>query len=119
MKKIVYLLVIGLIFTLPGCGLEAPKVNPKNEPNISEDEFDQIKNGMTYEQVTAIVGGPGEVVFEAGTPGDQFYTVKYQFGGEGFIGSNAQLMFQGGTFKHKGSNGIKIKNEITQKGHSN
>jgi len=107
MKKIAYLLSIGLMFTLLGCGIEAPKVNPKNQPNMSEAEFDQIKNGMTYEQVSAIVGGPGEIVFETGTPGDQFYTVKYQFKGEGIMGSNAQFMFQGGKLNTKAQMGLK------------
>ena len=43
------------------------------------DEFDRIKNGMTYEQVTEIVGATGEIVVQKGTPGDQFYNVTYQF----------------------------------------
>ena len=58
MKKIAYLLSIGLMFTLLGCGT----VTPKNQPDMSEAEFDQIKIGMTYEQVATIVGGPGEMV---------------------------------------------------------
>ena len=112
MRKIVYLLLIGLMFTVLGCGIEAPKVNPKNESNMSEAEFDQIKNGMTYDQVTAIIGGPGEIVSEIGTPGDQFYTVKYQFKGDGGMwDAHADLTFQSGKLNTKAQTGLKeIKN---------
>jgi len=64
--------------------------------------LNKSKNGMTYEQVTKIIGSPGEIVVETGIPGDKFYTVTYQFKGETeffdmFSGSaNAQLMFQSG-----------------------
>ena len=110
MKRIAYLLSIGLMFMLLGCGTstQAP-LSSKNEPNMSMDEFEQINNGMTYEQVTAIVGSPGEIVVETGTPGDQFYTVTYQFKGEGDVWSNAnaQLMFQSGKLITKSQMGIK------------
>jgi len=130
MNKPLYLLSIGLMFALLGCGTavatkETPdptssmKVTPqyplssKNQPEMSMDEFEQIKNGMTYEQVSAIVGSTGEIVVETGTPGNQFYTVTYQFKGEGSIlGSmwgnpNAQLMFQGGKVTTKTQIGLK------------
>ena len=102
------------MFTLLGCGIGAPKVNPKNEPNMSEAEFDQIKNGMTYKQVTTIVGGPGEIVFETGILGDQFYTVKYQFKGDGGMwGAHAELTFQSGKLNTKTQTGLeKIKNKL-------
>jgi hypothetical protein len=84
-----------------------PAPAPKNEPTMTMAEFDQIKNGMTYEEVTAIVGGPGEMVVETGTPGDQYYTVAYKFNGEGSLGANAQLMFQGGKLNMKAQAGLK------------
>ena len=109
MKKIAYLLFIGLIFALLGCGTSAPMVTPKNESAMSMNEFNQIKNGMTYEQTTAIVGSPGEMVAETGNPGDQFYTVTYQFEGEGssiLDGAYAQLTFQSGKLNSKAQKGI-------------
>ena len=124
MKKISYLLSIGLMFALLGCGtavttketpdpassmkVTAHPLSSKNLPNMSMDEFEQIKNGMTYEQVTEIVGATGEIVVETGTPGDQFYTVTYQFKGEGSIwgNANAQLMFQGGKLTTKTQIGL-------------
>jgi len=105
MKKISYLLSIGIMFTLLGCGT----VTPKNQPDMSMSEFEQIKDGMTYEQVTAIVGSPGEIVRETGIPANEFYTTTYQFKGEGSMWGNvnAQLMFQSGKLTTKAQTGIK------------
>jgi len=124
MKKISCLLSIGLMFALLGCGTAvATKETPdsassmkvtaqyplssKNLPEMSMDEFEQIKNGMTYEQVTEIVGSTGEIVSETGTPG--YYTVTYQFKGGGSMwgNANAQLMFQGGKLTTKTQMGLK------------
>lgn len=126
MRKISYLLSIGLMFALLGCGTAvATKETPdpassmkvtaqyplssKNLPGMSMDEFEQIKNGMTYEQVTQIVGATGEIVVETGTPGDKFYTVTYQFKGDGdiWVNANAQLIFQGGKLTTKTQMGLK------------
>lgn len=129
MKKIMYILSIGLLFTLLGCGtIIAAKGTPdsassvriapqapltsKNEPDMSMDEFNEIKNGMTYEQVIAIVGSPGEIIFEEGNPRDQFYTITYQFKGEKefikmFSSAYAQLMFKSGKLITKSQTGIK------------
>lgn len=117
MQTISYLLSIGLMFVLLGCGTTlATKVTPKptahyssmNLPNMSMDEFEQIKTGMTYKQVTEIVGSTGEIVVETGNPGDKFYTVTYQYNGEGRMwgNANAQLMFQGGRLTTKTQSGI-------------
>lgn len=79
---------------------------------MSMDEFEQIKNGMAYEQITAIVGAPGVIIFEAGTPGDKLYTVTYQFKTDKeisniFDNANAQLMFQNGKLITKSQTGMK------------
>ncbi len=124
MKKNEYLLSIGLIFALLGCGTPATKETPdpaslvrvtvqyplssKNLPEMSMDEYEQIENGMTYEQVTEIVGSTGKIVSETGTPGNQFYSVTYQFKGrEGMWGNAyAQIMFQGGKLTTKTQVGL-------------
>ena len=120
MKKFAHLLSIGLVFVLLGCGTETPApasstkvtgqapISSKNLPSMSWDEFEEIKNGMAYEQVTAIVGASGEIVVETGNPGNQFYTVTYQFKGEGsmWANANAQLTFQGGQLTTKAQMGI-------------
>ena len=130
MKIIAYLLTIGLMFALLGCGTTVAKketpdptsmkvtdqysLSSKNLPDMSMDEFEQIKYGMTYEQVTAIVGSPGEIIVETGTPGNQFYTITYQFKGEGSMwgNANAQLTFHGGKLTTKAQMRI---HEITRK----
>lgn len=80
---------------------------PKNKPSMSKSEFDQLKGGMTYEEATAIIGGPGEVISESGNPGEQLHTVMYQYEGEGDIGANANLMFQGNKLNNKAQFGLK------------
>ena len=61
---------------------------------LLQEKFCQLKNGMSYKEVTAIVG-PGELTVESGSPGSYMYTVAYSYKGQGHIGDNAQLMFQG------------------------
>ena len=128
MKKIAYLLSIGLLFTLLGCGTSvttketpadaskkvkviapAPPLSSKNTPEISRDEFALIKIGMSYEEVTAIIGSPGEKVAEIFTPGDQYYSVTYYFMGTSDIlsnGTSAHLMFQNGYLRGMNQTGL-------------
>ncbi|MFJ6414366.1 hypothetical protein ACIQLG_16410 [Terribacillus saccharophilus] len=67
----------------------------ENTPKMTKDEFSQIKNGMTIEEVTNIVGGEGDLMSETGAEGDQFYTALYTWEGEGGFGANANITFQG------------------------
>ncbi len=124
--------VAGLLITSAGCGGSSPpqqsqgstqpvaqeQTKPpeqkqeqpqpkKNSPKVSKAEFDQIKSGMTYEQVKEIIGGEGEVISESGNPGDQFHTVMYQYEGEGELGANASFTFQGGKLVNKAQFGLK------------
>ena len=62
---------------------------------MSMAEFEQIKSGMTYAEVVAIVGGPGKLLSESGNPGDQFHTAMYMWEGEGGFGANANVTLQG------------------------
>lgn len=83
-----------------------PTEQPKNKPTITKEEFEQVQNGMTYDEVTKIIGGPGEIMSEVGTKGDQFYTVIYMYKGES-LGANANLTFQGGKLNAKAQFGLK------------
>jgi hypothetical protein len=74
---------------------------------ITKEEFDKIQNGMTYEQVVKIVGGEGHKVSESGKPGTTEHTVMYDYQGEGDLGANASLMFQGGKLINKSQFGLK------------
>ena len=79
---------------------------PKEDPGISMEEFEQIENGISYEEAIKIIGGEGEVMSEVGEKGTQFYTVMYTFEGEGGFGSNANLTFQGGKLNAKAQIGL-------------
>jgi hypothetical protein len=74
---------------------------------ISKEEFDKIQNGMTFEEVVKIVGGEGHKLSESGKPGTAEHTVMYDYEGEGELGANASLMFQGGKLINKSQFGLK------------
>ncbi|GEM_PF-4121156 len=85
---------------------EAPPSTPAGEAvAITAAEFAKIKNGMGYEEVATIVGGPGELLSESGSEGDEFHTVMYMWYGEDGI-SNANFMFQGGKLINKAQLGL-------------
>ncbi|PGB21675.1 hypothetical protein COM06_30045 [Bacillus toyonensis] len=88
---------------------EEPKKEeaPKNKPGISKAEFDQIQNGMSYDEVKAIIGSDGEVLSETGQAGDQFHTIMYKWDGEKGFGANANFMFQDGKLQNKSQFGLK------------
>ena len=81
----------------------------KAHPKImNKTNFDTIKNGMTYAQVSAIVG-PGTMDVEMGNPGDPMYTVSYSYKGSqtvGGLGANASTMYQGGKLNMKAQLGL-------------
>jgi len=106
---VICLVMISLMFTLTGCGSsDTPETKQgSKEVTISKAEFDQIKSGMSYEEVKAIIGGEGEVMSESGNPGDQFYTVAYMYKGKGDLGANANFMFQTDKLQNKAQFGLK------------
>lgn len=85
----------------------APAPKPKEEPKkptITLAEFQQIKNGMTYQEVVQIVGGEGTLQSEAG---DGKYKVEiYSWDGDGGFGANANVTFQGGKVSAKSQIGL-------------
>nr|WP_197714766.1 hypothetical protein [Maliibacterium massiliense] len=87
----------------------APSANAPaaNAATITLAEFNQLQNGMTYEQACAIIGGEGNLLAESGTPGTAAHTVMYTWSGEGGIGANANAMFQGGKLMSKAQLGLK------------
>lgn len=62
-----------------------------NDPGISYSEFTKIKNGMTYDKVTDIIGGSGDLI-SSFTVGDDSYDT-YQFEGikEDYSGANIEF----------------------------
>lgn len=98
------LLALTVAIGAVGCG-EVPAVSSGTK--ITKEKFEKLENGMTYEQVTEIVGGPGELTSEVGKKGEEHYTVSYSYPGEGSLGANAILMFQGNKLNTKAQTGLK------------
>lgn len=100
----IYLTLIDgkLIFNIFG---EASKgANPET---ISLAEYNEIKEGMTYEEVVNIVGSYGEVLSDADLFDDSEYrTIMYSWEGEGSLGANANIMVQGGKVISKAQFGL-------------
>lgn len=70
---------------------------------ITLAEFDQISTGMTYEQVTTVVGSPGTVSSEMNTPGMASKSYKY----DGGTVSTAIVTFSDGKVQTKTQFGLK------------
>ncbi|ELK39938.1 lipoprotein [Brevibacillus agri] len=77
-----------------------------DKAKITKAAFDQIENGMTYDEVKNIIGGEGELLSEAGNKGEQFHAVVYMYEGEA-AGSNASFTFLDGKLQVKGQYGLK------------
>lgn len=86
--------------------VDTPKVITK-PGKITKAAFDKLKNGMSYEEATSIIGYNGELISESGEKGDSTYTVMYMYYGSGILGSNANLMFQGDKLMNKAQMGLK------------
>ncbi|MEK4718164.1 DUF3862 domain-containing protein [Priestia sp. FSL W8-0524] len=78
-----------------------------SDVTITKSEFDKIQNNMSYEEVSKIVGGEGEVASESGEKGTSLHTVMISYTGEGDLGANASLMFQGDKLMNKTQIGLK------------
>ena len=86
---------------------EAPVTEGENPPTITMAEYDQIEIGMTYFQVCDIIGGYGELLSEADLGlGSEYAVEMYMWEGEGSIGANANIMFQGGKVTSKAQFGL-------------
>lgn len=80
----------------------------QNKSTISKDEFNSISTGMTYDEVVEIIGSEGEVMSEVDLGmGEEFKTSMYFWEGEGSIGANANITFQGGKVTAKAQIGLK------------
>lgn len=110
MKKIKYVLPIGLITLLLGCGIIAILKYPVTistptpvKKILTKAQFDQFENGMTYKEITNILGEKGEIQAQSqdGT------LIDYMFKGEGDIRANAQLIFQDGKLFMKSQAGLR------------
>jgi hypothetical protein len=77
---------------------------------ISQAQYDQITNGMTYDQVKQLVGSDGTKLSESTYKDAQGNTINvqiYYWKGNGSSDSNANITFQGGAVASKSSYGLK------------
>lgn len=82
---------------------EAPA--PADSTGVNLANFNRIQNGMTYEEVVAILGEEGTVLSETDIAGIK--TVMYQWFGTGSLGANMNAMFQNGAMIQKSQFGLK------------
>lgn len=82
-------------------------VTESSDVTITLDEFNKINNGMTYEEVVKIIGGDGNLLSESGEKGTEYYTVMYEYSGEGDLGANANFTFQNDKLQNKSQFGLK------------
>lgn len=78
-----------------------------NKPTITLEEFEAVKTGMSYDEVVAIIGGDGIASSEVDLGvGNEYKTAMYIWDGEGSLGANANITFQGGKVVSKAQIGL-------------
>ena len=87
-------------------GTDADVIN--SEASISLEEFNKIETGMTYKEVCDIIGGEGTLGASSDIGlGDEYKTEIYQWTGDGVLGANANVTFQGGKVFSKAQAGLR------------
>ncbi len=99
-----FLAIAIFIFLSPG------ESEPDNQDSIgvvtiSLSEYNCIENGMTYEQVVAIVGGEGTVLSETNSQELGIHTIMYYYDGIQ-LGANANFTFQNNELITKAQMGL-------------
>lgn len=109
-KKSGWRIALGTIFIFMALGvfsLRMAGAGAKPEETISMAEFNSIQTGMTYEQVVKIIGTDGELSSSVDMFDENEYkTELYVWKGNGVVGSNATVTFQGGKVVAKSQVGL-------------
>lgn len=79
----------------------------KNDEYITLDEFNQIQTGMTYEEVTNIIGSGGTLTSDVSIGDEKYHTQIYSWYGNTITGANANVTFQNGKVVGKAQVGLK------------
>ncbi|MNW47802.1 hypothetical protein D3C74_251450 [compost metagenome] len=77
-----------------------------DQVEITQEQYDKISNGMTYEEVINIVGGEGEVITETGEKGSDMYGIGVMYQGKEGTGT-ANFVFIGDKLQSKSQFGLK------------
>lgn len=92
--------------TYNASGDNTPAEGP-NPSTITLEEFNAVQSGMNYQEVFDIIGGRGTLLSEVDMGlGSEYYTAMYQWDGEGAVGANATVTFQGGVVASKAQFGL-------------
>lgn len=79
-----------------------------NDPTITLEEFEKIQTGMSLQEVVDIVGGVGEKLSSVDLGmGLEYISEMFSWTGDGSIGANANVTFQGGKVCAKAQIGLK------------
>lgn len=76
---------------------------------VSNAQYEQVQNGMTYEQVVGIMGGEGQQLSEStynDSNGNPVTLKIYYWEGQGETGANVSITFQGDVVTTKSSYGL-------------
>lgn len=79
-------------------------VYDKDSENITLDEYNRIKSGMSYDEVTEIVGSYGTEMARSEIAGYQSFVVTWD--GVGSLGANASFTFSNGKLYAKAQLGL-------------
>lgn len=118
MKKILFIFVI-ISLTLTGCASKLEEISEEiddaklvypdsKDVIVTLEKFNKLSSGLSEDEVWDIFGGK---CTNTGTTdlgiGSEYVTVSYGCNGNGSIGSNVVLMFQGGKLKTMSQIGLK------------
>ncbi|MGN4127221.1 hypothetical protein ACMGD3_19755 [Lysinibacillus sphaericus] len=84
---------------------ETLSLGVNEDGKVTEEEYKQIKLGMTPEEVFNIIGSKGTVVSKSGTDGDSHNTVIYKFETDG-DSSGSEMTFEGEKLSYKAQIGL-------------
>jgi len=125
MKKIVFSTALVLSLGLVGCSEkttneeaqkdekpiaeipleDASKLGFNEDGKVTDEEYKQIKFGMTSEEVFTIIGSKGTVVSKSGSDGDPHNTAIYKFETDG-DSSGAEMTFEDDKLSYKAQIGL-------------
>lgn len=89
----------------PASTEETTKATDETE-GLTQEKFDQIKEGMSYEEVADLIGHEGTLISETGEKGTDLHTVMYEWESTDSALANANFMFQGNKLMSKAQAGL-------------
>jgi len=128
MRKILYLVVslsVISLLILTGCDSTTdPSSTPPNAEDtmttvatttaptasagkITLEQYNQVEEGMSYDEVKEILGSEGTLLSEVGEKGTELYTAIYRWFGYESAASSANFTFQGDKMELKVQIGLK------------